>query len=91
MTTTTTNLAVELQHKSPTSGARWVKPIGWEPANQIDGSEFLDGSWWDANEETHGLVVFNTTGTEGETIEVSLHDIRLASCGNCRVIGEVKL
>lgn len=89
--TTLKTLTVELQHRAAIGGTRWVKPIGWEPKNEFAGSEFTDGSWWDANEETHGLIAFNTTGEEGETVEVSLDDLRVASCGNCRVIGEVKV
>ena len=85
----TKTLKVELGHRSSIQGARWCKPIGWEPANTVEGAEFVDGSWWNESEEA-GLVCF-VQGEEGDTLEVSAEDLRVASCGNCRVIGEVAL
>lgn len=84
---------VRLLHNASIPGARWCEPLDWEPANQIDGSEFVDGGWWDAEEQTAGLVWFgdrNAYGAE-EVIDASLDDLRVASCGDCRVIGAVEL
>lgn len=84
-------LKVELQHTSSIPSARWCRPVGWEPTNQIDGAEFAAGSWWSEDSESAGLVWFgdiNAYGA-GETIDASLEDLRVASCGDCRVIGNV--
>jgi len=87
-TTTRKTLTVRLGHRSSISGARWCQPIGWEPANTIQGAEFIDGSWW--GEEEAGIVCF-VAGDEDDEIEVELDDLRLASCGDCRVIGTVDI
>ena len=58
-------VTVKLQHRSSIWGARWCLPVGWEPTNEIDGSEFLDGSYWDDTEETAGVIGF-VDGDEGE-------------------------
>jgi len=81
-------MKVQLNQKCSIQGSRWCTPLGWEPRNQIEGAEFTDGSWWDETEEVAGLVCF-TDGEEGELISVKLSDLRIASTGNCKVIGEV--
>ncbi len=81
----TTTLTVELMHRSSIPGAIWAKPCGWEPENEIEGSEWIDGSWWDDAGNTAGLVCF-VEGNEGDIVEVVLSDLRVASCGDCRVI-----
>ena len=86
----TKTLTVQLQHRSSIQQARWCQPVGWEPANKIEGAEFVDGSWWGETEEEAGLVCF-VEGDEGDEIEVALDDLRVASCGDCRVIGEVEV
>jgi hypothetical protein len=86
--TTTQTLKVELKHRSSISNARWCQPVGWEPANEIAG-EFIDGSWWSESQEEAGLVCF-VQGDEGDVIEVPVDELRVASCGDCRVIGEVE-
>ena len=85
-------VAIRLLHKSSIQGGIWCEPAGWKPANDIEGAEFVDGSWWAQREEVAGLVWFgNPVGCEDEIIEVSLECISVASCGDCRVIGDVKL
>jgi len=83
-------LKIRLGRRSSIPQARWCVPIGWEPSNVIEGAEFVDGSWWGENEEEAGLVCF-TQGDEGQEYCVALGDLRVASCGDCRVIGEVQL
>lgn len=87
-----TTRTVELMHRSSIPGAWWCTPIGWEPANEIEGAEFTDGSWWDETGEVAGLVCFGDfDGHSGETIEIPAEELRVASCGNCRVIESVRL
>lgn len=94
--TATKTLTVRLAHHSSIQGARWATPVGWEPANQIEGAEYAgDGSWWEgsgeeSNQQAAGLVCW-AEGDEGEEIEVAADDLRVASCGDCRVIGPVEL
>lgn len=83
-------VTVKLEHRSSIPNARWCKAIGWEPVNQIDGAELLDGSWWSETEEEAGLVCF-VEGDEGDEIDVALDDLRVASCGDCRVIASVEV
>ena len=82
-------MQVLINHKSSVSGASWCTPIGWEPDNRIEGAEFIDGSWWSDDCQKAGLLFFGEA-TEGEQIEATFADLRVASCGNCRVIGEVE-
>lgn len=88
--TETPTVKVRLGHRSSIPGARWATPVGWEPTNEIEGSEFLDGSWWDETEETAGLVCF-TPGDDGDQIDAPTDEVRVASTGDCRVIGPVAL
>jgi hypothetical protein len=90
--TATKALTVRLMHNAAIPNARWCEPIGWTPSNEIDGSELSDGAWWDDDEQTAGLVWFGHPDEfgAGEVIEANADDIRVASCGDCRVIGEVK-
>ena len=82
-------MKIRINHKSSVSGASWCTPIGWEPDNQIEEAQFVDGSWWSDVEEEAGLLYFGEA-QEGEEIEASFADLRVASCGDCRVIGEVE-
>ena len=89
----TTTKTVRLKHNSSIPNARWCEPVGWEPQNTIEGAEFVDGSWWSEDSEEAGLVWFGERDAYGaeEVIEASLDDLRVASCGDCRVIGDVQL
>lgn len=91
--TKTKTIRVRLLHNASIPSARWCEPIGWEPANEIAGAELVDGAWWDADEQVAGLVWFGERDAYGheEVIDVTLDDLRVASCGDCRVIGEVEL
>ena len=102
MTATTKTVTVRITHGSSIPGACWCQPVGWEPANEREGASYIDGSWYDddgddAAPEVAGLVWFgNPEEYEGDedqelVIEVSIDDLRIASCGDCKVIGEVKL
>jgi len=88
----TKTLTVILQHRSSIAGARWCEPVGWEPQNEIENAEFVDGGWWGDEEqgELAGLVCWSE-GDEGEQIECRLDDLRVASTGDCRVIGAVRI
>lgn len=83
-------VTVRLNHNSSISGAIWCEPVGWEPHNELEGAEFSEGSWWSDEEEEAGLVWFGV-GDEGEVIEADLDDLRVAACGNCRVVDKVRL
>lgn len=82
---------VRVNHRSTAfPQSRWVTPVGWEPTNKFSGSEFVDGSWWDDNEETHGIVLLGADDLdEGDTYRVALTDLRVASCGNCQIVENV--
>jgi len=86
-------VTVRMLHHSSIPNARWCEPVGWEPANEVEGAETYDGSWWDESEEIAGLVWFGDRDAYemDEVAEVDLADLRVASCGDCRVIGEVEL
>lgn len=86
----TKQLKISVNHRSSIPGARWCTPVGWEPANEINGAEFLDGSWWSDHEEEAGIVYFGEA-SDGDEIEVSPNDLRVASTGDCRVIGRVEV
>lgn len=90
--TTTKTVKVRLLHNSSIPSARWCEPIDWQPANEIAGAEPCDGSWWSDDEQVAGLVWFGDRNAYGanEVIHADLDDIRVASCGDCRVIGEVE-
>ena len=88
--TATKTLTVKLMHRSSISGARWCQPIGWEPKNEIEGADFVDGSWWSDSEEEAGLVCF-ASGDEGDEIEVDADQLRVATTGDCRVVGTVEI
>jgi hypothetical protein len=82
-------MKIRVNQKSSVSGASWCVPVGWEPDNQIEGAEFVDGSWWTEESEEAGLLYFGD-GEAGTEVEATFADIRVASCGNCQVIGEVE-
>lgn len=79
---------IKIGHQSPMVGAHWCRPIGWTPANQIADSEFVDGSWRNHLGETAGIIYF-TPRSDGEEIEVPSEDLRIAACGEWRILGEV--
>ncbi len=89
----TVTVTVRLLHNASIPNARWCEPVGWEPANVVGGSEWVDGAWWDDYEQAAGLVWFGHPYEYGanEVVEANLDDLRVASCGDCRVIGAVKL
>lgn len=80
---------IRLLHRSAIPHARWCEPVGWEPTNRIEG-EWIDGGWWSETDEEAGIVWFGE-GQEGDEVEADLDDLRVVSCGDCRVIGEVEL
>ena len=84
-------LTVTLRHNAAIPGTRWCEPKGWMPLNKINGAEYIVSSWWAAEEEKAGLLWFGEINAYGpnETIEANLDDLRVASYGDCRVIGEV--
>lgn len=82
-------VTVRLLHDSSIPSLRWCEPIGWEPKAEVNG-EYADGSWWDDNEEVAGLVVLgNYTEGEDEIVTVDIDQIRIASCGDCKIIGKL--
>jgi len=89
----TKTLAVRLMHNASIPGARWCVPVGWAPTNEIEDAEYVDGSWWGVTEEEAGLVWFGDVNAYGaeEVVEASPDDLRVASCGDCHVLDEVKL
>lgn len=89
----TKTVTVRLQHNSSLPNSRWCEPVGWEPKNEIEGAEYQDGSWWDEYENVAGLVWFGHPDAYGanEKIEASLEDLRVVSCPDCRIVGEVEL
>lgn len=91
MMTDAKTLTIWLKHSASIPNARWCEAVDWEPRNEIDGADYLDGGWWDDDGNVAGLVWFGDTSEHqpGEEIEVSLDDLRVASCGDCRVIGPV--
>lgn len=89
-----TQVKVKILHDSSIPNSRWCEPIDWEPANEIDGAEYTDGSWRDATEEVAGIVTFDAHAvleSEDAIVEVPLDSLRVATCGDCRVIGPVEI
>ena len=83
-------LKIRLNHQSSIPGAIWCEPIGWEPTNEIEGADYFDSGWWDDVENVAGIVAF-VDGDQNEVIECDISDLRIASCGDCRIIGEVEI
>jgi hypothetical protein len=81
---------VEVGHASSIPGARWCRPVGWSPRNAIDGADWIgeEGSWQDCDGDAAGIVIYGDQA-EGDRVTVGLDDLRVASCGDCRVIGKV--
>jgi hypothetical protein len=79
-------------HRSGIAGARWCRPVGWTPRNRIADADWVesDGSWWGEAGEEAGIVIFGHD-EEGDTVTVGLDDLRVASCGECRVIADVQV
>lgn len=84
---------VRIGHASSVPHARWCRPIGWSPRNRVDGADWYDdGAWLDDDGETAGIVLFGgEDSAEGDTVTVSLDDLRVVSSGDCRVIGPVEV
>lgn len=79
---------IRIGHQSPMVGAHWCHPINWVPANRISDAKFENGAWRSGNDEIAGIVYF-TPLDEGEEVEVELDDLRVAACGEWRIIEEV--
>jgi hypothetical protein len=50
---------VEILHDAGNNTSH-VLPVGWEPANQIEGAVFDGGVWWDAHEEVASLLLLES-------------------------------
>lgn len=87
------HVIVRLLHASSIPNARWCEPVGWEPTNVVDGAVFDDGAWWGDYDQAAGLIWVGKPDEYGnyEIIEASVDDVRVATCGDCRVIGKVTL
>jgi hypothetical protein len=79
---------IKVGHQSPMRGAHWCHPVGWTPANQLPGCEFIDGAWRNEMGDTAAIACF-TLEEEGAIIEVPLEDLRVASCGEWQILQEV--
>jgi hypothetical protein len=88
----TLELAVEVGHAASIPGARWCRPVGWSPRNAIDGADWIDGdgAWQDENGDAAGIVIYGEH-SKGDRVTVGIDNLRVASCGDCRVIGEVEV
>jgi hypothetical protein len=93
-------LTVEIGHTSAIAGAKWCRPVGWSPRNVIEGADWDDteGVWWGDDGEAAGIIAFGDDFAErfasrprSFVTTVRLDDLRVASCGQCRVIGEVEI
>jgi hypothetical protein len=83
---------VEVGHAASIPGARWCRPVGWSPRNAIDGAEWSDGdgAWNDENGDAAGIVIYGNC-SEGDRVTVGLDDLRVVTCGDCRVVGAVQV
>ena len=92
-TTNSTKVRIRLGHQSSIQGAIWCEPVGWTPANEIEGADWCEGAWLDDESSVAGLVWFHdgVPHDEDDVLAVELDDLRVASCGDCRVIGEVEV
>jgi hypothetical protein len=85
---------VQLLHCASIPGSRWCNPMGWHPTNKVDGAEYEDFTWWDSSdEEAAGLLWLGDVNAHGanEVAMVNLTDLRVASCGDMRILGNVTL
>lgn len=82
---------VRLLHNSSIPNARWCDPVGWDAGNVLLGAEYDEGSWWQGWEQVAGLVWIGNPNEYGvrEVIECELSALRVASCGECRILGPV--
>lgn len=88
----TKTVRIRLGHRSSIPMAWWCEPIDWEPSNEIEGAEWCDTGWWDAEENVAGIVVFGDFSNDGrEVFDVDLDELRVVSCGNCRILEDVEL
>lgn len=73
--------------------ARWCYPLGFDPVNKVEGAEYENGAWWDGEEEVAGLVWLGNPDEYGahEHVAVPLDSLRVATSGDCRVIGRVEI
>lgn len=85
-------LRIRIGHQSPMIGAHWCQPVGWTPKNVIAGSEFKNGSWRDRGRgrETAGIIYF-TPLEEGHEVDVAPEDLRIVTCDEWHIIGEVEI
>lgn len=82
-------LKVRMLHDCSIPSLRWVDPVGWEPSDVIDGLKWTSNAWWgDDDEEAYGLAWVGDVNAYGvrEVTEVDADDLRIVSCGDCRVI-----
>jgi hypothetical protein len=86
-------LKVRVLGSSSIPNTRWCEPVDWEPKNEFAGSSYAEGAWWDDHEATAGLVWLGhgRKPNAGEILEVSPEELKVVSCGECRILGEVQL
>lgn len=76
------NVTVVVGHRSYIPVARWCRPVGWQPANQVEGAEWSapDGAWLDEEGEAGGVVVYGREDDEeGQEITVPLDALRVVT------------
>lgn len=84
---------IRIQHRCSVPQPHWCQPVGWTPANIVEGREYQEGAWWDDHEAIAGLVVYHLPPDviEGDIVEVPLDDLRVVQCGDVRVLEKVKV
>lgn len=81
-------------HDSSIAHARWCRPVGWSPRNRVEGADWddADGVWIDEDGEAAGIVLYgHDDANKGDTVAARLDDMRVVSCGDCRVLGSVEI
>ena len=87
-------VTVLVRHRCSIPNARWCRPVGWSPRNRIEDADWYDddSAWLDDDGEAAGLVLFcDEEVSDGDTVTVGLDELRVASSGDCRVIGPVEV
>jgi hypothetical protein len=87
---------IRLLHESSIPGSHWCQPIGWDPANKVEGAQYQDGTWWDSNDDGNdaaGLLWFGDMIAYGfnKVMDADLDDLRVASAGDVKILGKVIL
>jgi hypothetical protein len=94
---TETKIRVEvlLLQKYCSRGWRWCHPIGWNPSNKIDGLEYTEGVWWNADGEIAARLVWigNTDNQHkaGAFAQVNISDLKVGSCFHFSTLRQVIL